>query len=120
MLDYVRSRRIIPRAWYHSRKIGEREVIDLERTKAGRRHRHFAHALMGASPGESATGLDRELVGSKSRWFGVDDEGDDVCILPVSMAQIVGIDTKGVSTATVGFMGRDWRVIGLIDGDRVD
>ena len=67
-----------------------------------------------------APGLDRELVGSKSRWFGVDDEGDDVCILPVSMAQIVGIDTKGVSTATVGFMGRDWRVIGLIDGDRVD
>ena len=51
---------------------------------------------MGASPGESATGLDRELVGSKSRWFGVDDEGDDVCILPVSMAQIVGIDTNGV------------------------
>ena len=125
VLDYLRSAfgdeaRVVPRAWYHSKKIGEREFIDLERTEAGRRYVSFAYALMGVTPDESVSGLDRQLVGSRSRWFGAGDENEDVCILPVSMAQIVGVDTSEAGTATVSLMGRDWRVIGLIDGDRVD
>ncbi len=125
VLDYVRSAfgdeaRVIPRSWYHTKKIGEREYIDLERTESGSRYSSFAYALMGVTPGETVSGVDGQLVGSRSRWLEPGDSDDDVCILPEAMAQIVGIDTSEVGTATVRFMGRDWRVIGLLDGDGVD
>lgn len=126
VLDYVRSAfgeqaRVVPRSWYVTKKIGEREFVDIERLDEGRLHTSFAYALMGVTPGEAhVTRLDEDLVGSGSRWFSEADANADVCILPQAIAQIVGIDSTDVGTASVRFMGRDWRVIGLLDGDAVD
>jgi hypothetical protein len=126
VLDYVRSAfgdeaRVVPRSWYHAKKIGEREFIDIESTADGALRTSFAYALMGVAPGEAqVTGMDAHLLGGRSRWFTDADADEDLCILPAAMAQIVGIDTADVGTASVRFMGREWRVIGLIDGDAVD
>jgi hypothetical protein len=127
VLDYVRSAfgdeaQIMPRSWYHSKKVGEREFIDLERVdEAGRLQTSFAYALLGLTPDEpSVMGIDRLLVGDNSRWFRAADTGTDVCILPAAMATILSVDAGDVGTATVRLMGRDWLVIGLLDGDAVD
>ena len=79
----------------------------------------FASAILGVTPGEGAVmGLEGLLVGPESRWFA--DGERDVCILPVAMAEILGIGPEDVGTAHIGLMGRSYRVIGLIDGEAID
>ena len=127
VLDYVRSSfgdeaRIMPRSWYHSKRVGDREFIDLERIDdEGNLRTSFAYSLLGMTAEEpSVMGIDQLLVGPNSRWFSAADTGNDVCILPTAMAKILGVDSAAAGTETVRLMGRDWLVIGLIDGDRVD
>jgi hypothetical protein len=127
VLDYVRSSfgdeaRIMPRSWYHSKRVGDREFIDLERVDdEGNLRTSFAYSLLGMTAEEpSVMGIDRLLVGANSRWFRAADTGNDVCILPTAMAKILGVDSAAAGTETVRLMGRDWLIIGLIDGDRVD
>ncbi|MEE2659879.1 MAG: FtsX-like permease family protein [Candidatus Latescibacterota bacterium] len=124
VLGYVQSAfgeaaAVIPRSWYHTKKIGEREFIDVERVEDDTRFSSFAYALLGFTPQErDVMGLDGLLQGASSRWF---EEGDrSVCILPAAIAEIVGIDSSEVGEATIRFMGKTWKVIGLIDGDAMD
>ena len=100
-----------------SKVIGERAYIDIEHKSAQKKS--FASALLGVTPGEGALmGLEELLVGSESRWFAADER--DVCILPVAMAEILGIGPEDVGTARIWLMGRSYRVIGLIDGEVID
>ena len=58
------------------------------------------------------------LVGTQSRFF---RQGEtDVCILPSAMADILGIGLDEVGQAEVTIMGQAYRVVGLIDGEKID
>ncbi len=128
VLDYAASAfadnaRVQPRSWLISKNIGERAYIDIHRDKPSQgktsRRSSFAHALLGLTAGETdVLGIDRHLVGERSRWF---REGDyDVCILPQAIAGILGIDEEEIGEATVELMGEPHRVIATFDGDAVD
>jgi hypothetical protein len=126
VLEYSRSAfsqhaTVMPRAWYISQIIGERAYLDLESEVDGRKHRSFAFGLLGLSVEEEGLmGMGRHLVGESSRWFRHGEE--DVCILPRNMAAILGIGPEqvGESGVVVWLMGNAFRVIGLVDGEKVD
>ena len=124
VLDYARSAfgeraLVAPRAWIISQIIGERAYIDLERRTADQTYRSFAFGILGVTPEErQVMDVDRFLVGENSRWFRPGEI--DVCILPQAMAEILGIGPKEVGEAEIWLMGQRYRVIGLIDGDKVD
>ena len=122
VLDYAESAfgdraHVLPRSWVTSKVIGERAYIDIEHKLVQKKS--FASAILGVTEGEGAVmGLEGLLVGPESRWF--TDGERDVCILPVAMAEILGIGPEDVGMADIGLMGRSYRVIGLIDGEAID
>ena len=124
VLDYARSAfgeraLVAPRSWIVSQIIGERAYIDIERHTAGQTYRSFAFGILGVTPEErQVMDIDRFLIGENSRWFRPGEV--DVCILPQAMAKILGIDPGQVGQAEVWLMGQRYRVIGLIDGEKVD
>jgi hypothetical protein len=124
VLDYARSAfepgaRVTPRSWYISQIIGERAYVDIERYSDGNTQRSFAFGLMGVGPEEKEVmGGDGYLIGEQSRWF---REGENrVCILPENMAEILKIGADDIGQAEVWIMGQSYRVIGVIDGAKVD
>jgi len=122
VLDYAESAfgevaQVLPRAWLSSKIIGERAYIDID--NKGVEKKSFASAILGLTPKEHRLmGWEDLLVGDKSRWFVAGER--NVCILPVSIGDIVGIDPEDVGSAEVWIMGRPYRVIGLIDGEAID
>lgn len=124
VLEYSRSAfgqraRVVPRSWIVSQIVGERAYIDLERQADGEHLSSFAFGILGLTPEErQVMDLDRFLVGERSRWFREGEE--DVCLLPVNMAAILGIGPEDVGQAEVRLMGQAYRVVGLIDGGKVD
>ncbi|MCH7807220.1 MAG: ABC transporter permease, partial [Proteobacteria bacterium] len=61
-------------------------------------------------------GIDDLLEGG--RWF---EPGErDVCILPSDMAALVGIGSADVGVATIRLVGKEYRVIGIIDAERLN
>ncbi len=122
VLDYAQSAfgeqgQVLPRSWLSTHLIGERAYIDVQRRETGAES--FAFALMGVVPEErDLMGFGQMLVGAESRFFA---EGErDVCILPKALADILGIGAQDVGRVEVWIMGQAYRVIGLIDGERVD
>lgn len=124
VLDYARSAfagraRVMPRSWLSSPIIGERAYIDLERVERGRIWASYAYALLGVSAEEpQVMGVDILLRGEQSRWFRPGEQ--DACILPVAMAELLGISREEVGQAQVLLMGQLYRVVGLIDGAALD
>ncbi len=120
VLDYVKSAfgeeaRVAPRSWYIAQLIGDRAYIDVDRGQLS----SYAFGLLGLTPEErEVMGLDRYLVGAKSRWFLPGEQ--EVCILPKVMAEILGVGEAEVGQAQVELMGRLYTVIGVIDGEAVD
>ena len=78
--------------------------------------RTYANGLLGLTWREpEITGVDRCL--SAGRWF---REGErDVCVLPDAMARLVGIGPEDAERAEVRLFGRAFRVVGILDSERV-
>ena len=108
---------VMPRSWLSTHLIGERAYIEVHRRDG--QADSYAFALMGVVPAErDLMGFGDVLVGDQSRFF---NEGEtDVCILPSAMANILGIEDDEVGRAEVMIMGQAYRVVGLIDGEKID
>ena len=115
-LEYMRSAfaddaLVVPRAWY------------LLPSPTGRTHIHFANAdepsrrsnafgVVGLHADEPlVTGADRHL--SAGRWFQTGERR--VCLLPVHLANLIGIDADGLGDARIRLLGREYAVVGLFD-----
>lgn len=119
LLDYLNTAfagygQVTPRATWMSTFVGSR--VDYKNPVTGQES--YVTALMGLSPDEpQVTGIDRLLVGH-SRWFRPGER--EVCILPVPVAERVGISVSDIGKTAIRMMGIDYRVIGLIDPERLD
>ena len=105
------------RSWLYPRYVSEtftRLAIQLRSTtdEGFGTERIRAFGLVGMDPDEGeVSGVDRLL--SAGRWF---EPGDrEVCILPDTMAQTLGITADDAGTAQVHLLGMRATVIGLMD-----
>lgn len=117
--EYVRSAfseqaLITPRSWYMAQLRADKAFFDF--VNLGNERRSFASGLLGVTAEERlVTGLDTMIVAG--RWFQPGERG--VAVLPQRMADLVGIQPGDAGTATLDMLGRKWRVIGLIDEQKV-
>lgn len=79
-------------------------------------HRTYANGLVGLTWREpEIMGVDRCL--SAGRWF---REGErEVCLLPDTMAELLGVGSEDVGRAQVRLFGRMLRVVGVLDSERM-
>ncbi len=119
-LDYVRSSfgqsaRVVPRSWYLSPEGKGRSHIHF--TGPDTESSSYVFGVVGLSSEEQhVMGIGDLLVGG--RWF---EPGErDVCILPDDVAALVGIGTADVGAAGIHLLGKEYRVIGIVDADRLN
>jgi len=119
-LDYVRSSlgqnaRVVPRSWYLSPEGKGRSHIHFTVPHTG--SSSYVFGVVGFSPEEPRVmGIDDFLEGG--RWF---EPGErDVCILPSDMATLVGIGPADVGVAGIHLLGKEYRVIGIVDAERLN
>ena len=112
MLDYIRSHfsavaPISPRNWFI---LQEDKKTYLE--AAAGRQLVRTYGLLGLSPQETdITGIDQALTAG--RFFTAATEAS--CLLPLSMAEALGLDAGDLGRAQVQVMGKTLTVVGLFD-----
>jgi len=105
---------ITPRGWLMAQQRVDKAFFDLRNLTND--ERSFASGLLGLTQQESrVTGLDTMIVAG--RWFRPNERG--VCILPTRMAELVGIQLADAGKAELDMLGKNWRVIGIIDEQRM-
>ena len=119
LIDYLESAFedeaiLVPRGTWMARFMASR--VDYKNSRTG--EDSFVTSLMCMSPEETlVTGIDKLLLGN-SRWF---VEGDrEVCILPLRVAERVGINQDQIGQATIEMMGKSFLVIGMIEDETLD
>ena len=116
-LEYLRSHFgphgiVSPRSWYILEGGEEKSFITIAR--GGRTVR--AYALLGLTPQEARIGA-LDAVLRSGTWF---EEGDEAtCLMPAGMAALLGIGEEEVGTARISIFGRQLRLRGLVDSDRM-
>lgn len=114
MLDYIRSHfsaigPISPRNWFI---LQEDKKTYLEAAALRPERVVRTYGLLGLSPQETAiTGVDQALVAG--RFFATATEAS--CLLPVPMADALGLDASDLGRAQVQVMGEKLTVVGLLD-----
>ncbi len=116
-LEYVRSHfeshgLVSPRSWYILEGGEEKSFITIE--KGGRMVR--AYALLGLAPQEARIGALDAVLGTGT-WFEEADEA--TCLMPAEMAALLGIGEEEVGTARIRIFGRQLRLRGLVDSERL-
>ena len=112
MLDYIRSHfsalgPISPRNWFI---LQEDKKTYLEAAAGHQLVRTYG--LLGLSPQEtSITGVDQALMAG--RFFTAATEAS--CLLPLPMAQALGLDARDLGRAQVQVMGKELTLVGLFD-----
>ena len=99
--------RTLPRIWYLQQGL-------LEGKEQGEAR---VDAVLGLSAGEQKLGL-VETVLTAGRFFAFGEE--QVCVLPDGLAEELGIGEEEVGLVRVRFLGRDYRVVGLLDSRAFD
>jgi len=106
---------VSPRAWYTSTDIEKELVIDITRSDDPSQS-YSVNAILGMSPQEDQV-MSMEDVVVAGRWIA---EGEkDVCLLPTTVAKTLGITSDQMGSAFVKVFGTDFRVIGLLDENRL-
>lgn len=109
--QYGRRAIVAPRGWLTSTNLEKRIFIDLF-TIGPSPSRYTVNALLGLSPQEPfVTGLDRFLVPG-GRWFRPGEE--EVCILPLPIAEKLGIGPEDAGKRQVEMFGHRFTVVGLL------
>ncbi len=112
MLDYIRSHfaavgPISPRNWFI---LQEDKKTYLE--AASERQLVRTYGLLGLNPAETdITGIDQALTAG--RFFTAATEAS--CLLPLPMAEALGLDAGDLGRAQVQVMGKELTVVGLFD-----
>ena len=109
---------IVPRSWYAANAPGVKTYIKAEAaTNEGPVRSTYASAILGLLPEErEVSHLDRALT--SGRWFAGDER--DVCIIPVEMAEILGLTEADVGRSEILIFGAPFRVIGMFDAAELD
>ena len=112
--DWFAAARVAPRAWKAVTSLSSSyrvERDDLEGKAVG------VWGFTGLLPEEAyLTGPQQGLVAG--RWFGSGEE--DVCLLPVALADSLGIGGEELARARVRIFGEVFRVVGLLADDALD
>lgn len=117
--EYGRNYAVAPRAWFYGTSPGDQSFLTL--TRADRTY--DARALAGLSPEEAKITRPQDALLTDSagkpigRWFKPGDRYD--VILPDTIAQALHIDLKDVGTAEVDYSGVEYRVIGILDSQKM-
>ena len=103
---------VVPRSWFMLPEGKARSHIHFTAAATGKSS--YAYGVVGFSHQEPAvTAIDQHLMAG--RWFEPDERG--ACILPHDLAAIVGIGVGDVAQARIRLLGKDYRVVGLIDAE---
>ena len=116
-LEYVRSHFepygiVSPRSWYILQGGEEKGYITVTEGKRSVR----AQSLLGLAPQEEQIGALNSVL-SAGTWF--EDAEEAACLMPVEMAALLGIGEEEVDRARVRIFGRQLRLRGLVDSDRL-
>ncbi len=117
--EYGRNYSVAPRAWFYGTSPGEQSFLTLKRADRS----YDARALCGLSPEESHISRPQDALLKNSsgqtvgRWFRQGDRYD--VILPDTIAQSLHIGLRDVGTATVNYSGVKYRVIGILDSQKL-
>jgi hypothetical protein len=102
---------VAPRAWYTSADLEKEAVVDVVLSTDTSR-RFPVSCLLGLSPNEQRVLPTREMLAA-GQWF--PDGARNVCLLPLAVAEALGITADKLGSASVSIFGTDFRVIGLLD-----
>jgi hypothetical protein len=122
VLEYVKGAfsqyaTVVPRSWYQAQTKGERAYIKFRNVATGRVS--SANGLVGVVPEEPlVTGVDKLLLGEKSRWFTAADRY--AVIIPSDLAQLVDITPEDVGQARMWMFGSEFTVIGIINSEELN
>ena len=118
LLEYVRSHfgshaLLSPRCWYVVASAEGSGTMTVNHGSTSAQ----ASGLFGVSVAEAElTRFDQALVAGS--WFERDDEA--TCLLPISMARVLGISNDQVGSVSIQVSGRELRVRGLVDEARIE
>ena len=109
---------VVPRSWYSEAGIGAKTYVKVDHTGMDAPTRTtFASAILGVLPEErEVSHLDRALT--TGRWFAGDEK--DVCIIPLEMAELLGLTEADVGQSEVLIFGQPFKVIGMFDAAVLD
>ncbi|MBT7552712.1 MAG: ABC transporter permease [Gemmatimonadetes bacterium] len=112
--DWFGTQRVAPRAWKAVTSLSSSYRIERDdREGAGL----GVWGFTGLMPQEgNLTGPQQGIVAG--RWLAEGEQ--DVCLLPVSLADSLGIDAAGLHGARVRIFGEVFRVVGLLADDALD
>jgi hypothetical protein len=117
--EYGKKYAVAPRAWFYGTSMGEQSFLTLQRADLS----YDARALCGLSPQEAQImrpqdALVKDANGNTvGRWFKPGDRY--VIILPDGIAEALHIGLRDVGTATVNFSGLQFRVIGILNSQKL-
>jgi hypothetical protein len=101
---------VSPRAWFTSGQIDKELMVDVT-SAADTNRKYVVSCILGLSPQEDQVmDIERALVAG--RFFKPGDK--DVCLLPTTVAEGLGITTDHLGSAQVMVFGTRFRVIGLL------
>jgi len=109
LADRFGDDRIAPRAWISDESVGTRYLV--QRADVDGPYTEIT-GITGLSPLESSlVNLSEGLVAG--RWL--QDDENDVCVLPLAVADSLGISASNLNEASIRVFGETFRVVGLIE-----
>jgi ABC-type antimicrobial peptide transport system permease subunit len=112
--DRFGGQHIAPRAWISGDGVGSRYLV--QRVEDDRRFTEIT-GITGLSALESSlVHIDEGL--EAGRWLR--DGEDDACVLPVAVADSLGISAAGLNSASIRVFGEVFRVVGLVKTESMD
>lgn len=103
------------RSWFTSAQVDKELMIDIT-SSADASKKYVVSCILGLSPQEEQVmNVKSFLVGG--RWIKPGDK--NVCLLPTTIAEALGITSEQLGTAEVQIFGTSFRVIGMVSEDRM-
>lgn len=118
-LDYLKGAfahcaKVIPRSFNAIRSQGQMEYFRVQNTQNNRST--LAFGLVGLTPEEiHAIDYPSTFIGN-SRWFQTVNERS--CILPDTMAALLGLSESDIGRASVNIMGQQFQLCGILDAEQ--
>lgn len=109
--EFARNATVASRAWYTSADIEKELVIDLALTNDPSK-RYSVSCILGLTADERKV-MDVDEFTIAGRWM--PPGARNVCLIPTSVAQGLGITADKLGSASITVFGTDFRVIGLLD-----
>ncbi|MFP4056449.1 MAG: FtsX-like permease family protein [Candidatus Brocadiia bacterium] len=104
---------VVPRAWYYSAMVGEQSFVGITGGPQGRTV--YASAVVGLAARESEVTKPQEALAA-GRWL---EEGRAEILLPLPIAEALGMSAEDAVGSTVQLFGRGLEVVGLVDPARM-